>query len=144
MPRSKLPRGNCLNCGAALPRLRQRYCNFACQQAYSRQTYLDAWLSGATSGAGTWAIPSKRVRHYLFDRDRGCVLCGWAERHPLTGRIPLHIDHVDGNWRNNRPDNLRLLCPNHHALTSTYGALNRGNGRPYHIIKTSPKELELA
>jgi HNH endonuclease len=69
-------------------------------------------------------------------------MCGWAERNPVTEKIPLHIDHIDGDWRNNRPDNLRLLCPNHHALTSSYGALNRGKGRPYHVIKTADIEAK--
>ena len=55
----------------------------------------------------------------------------------MTGRIPLHIDHIDGDWSNNQPPNLRLLCPNCHALTASYGALNRGRGRPYHMLKSA-------
>jgi hypothetical protein len=59
-----------------------------------------------------------------------CSICGWGERNPHTGKVPLHVDQIDGNARNNRPENLRLLCPNHHAPTPTYGAANWGNGRP--------------
>lgn len=48
-----------------------------------------------------------------------CAACGnegeWRGR-PLT----LHIDHVSGNWRDNRAENLRYLCPNCHALTDTW------------------------
>ncbi len=72
-----------------------------------------------------------------------CALCGWAERNPHSGTIPLHMDHIDGDWRNNRPQNLRLLCPNHHALTATFGALNRGSGRPYTVQKRALSEAEL-
>jgi 5-methylcytosine-specific restriction endonuclease McrA len=75
------------------------------------------------------------VRRYLFEQKACCWECGWAKRHPVTGRIPLHIDHVDGDWRHNQLGNLRLLCPNCHALTPSYGVLNRGRGRPYHMIK---------
>ena len=138
MGRAKLPRGNCLDCGTELDRRVQRYCNCRCQQAYVRRVYIEAWLAGTVSGMGTWANVSSHVRHYLLNKYGACVVCGWAERNPVTGKIPLHIDHIDGDWRNNRPENLRVLCPNHHALTANYGALNRGNGRPYHVIKTPP------
>jgi hypothetical protein len=78
---------------------------------------------------------SRYLRRYLLATQGRCAHCGWAERHPVTGKLPLHVDHVDGDFRNNRPENLRLLCPNCHALTPTYGALNRGRGRPYHMVK---------
>ncbi len=41
----------------------------------------------------------------------------------------LEIDHIDGNSDNNSEENLRLVCPNCHSLTSTYCGTNRGNGR---------------
>jgi predicted restriction endonuclease len=59
-----------------------------------------------------------------------CSRCGWDQRHELTGRVPLEVEHIDGNWRNNRLENLTLLCPNCHSLTRTFRNLNRGNGRP--------------
>jgi hypothetical protein len=43
--------------------------------------------------------------------------------------VPLTVHHLDGDWKNNRADNLALLCPNCHALTDTYMNLNRGQGR---------------
>lgn len=48
-----------------------------------------------------------------------CRMCGapptW-QGYPL----PLEVDHMDGDWRNNLPENLRLLCPNCHSATDTY------------------------
>ncbi|WP_244330287.1 HNH endonuclease [Streptomyces prasinus] len=48
-----------------------------------------------------------------------CEGCGntgeWLGR-PIT----LQIDHVNGDWRDNRRGNLRYLCPNCHALTETW------------------------
>ncbi|MFF0448190.1 HNH endonuclease [Streptomyces sp. NPDC004609] len=48
-----------------------------------------------------------------------CVSCGnpgeWLGR-PIT----LQIDHVSGDWLDNRAVNLRYLCPNCHALTATW------------------------
>ena len=49
------------------------------------------------------------------------------KKNPITGKVPLTINHIDGNPRNNNPDNLEVLCPNCHALTPNYGALNKGN-----------------
>ena len=44
----------------------------------------------------------------------------------MTGNDPKElIDHIDGNALNNSEENLRLLCPNCHSLTSTYR--NTGN-----------------
>ncbi|MGW1886578.1 HNH endonuclease [Streptomyces sp. NPDC001970] len=48
-----------------------------------------------------------------------CAGCGtgpvWHGR-PMT----LEIDHINGDWSDDRAENLRLLCPNCHATTSTW------------------------
>ena len=38
--------------------------------------------------------------------------------------IPLEVHHVDGDKTNNELSNLQILCPNCHALTSTYRGRN--------------------
>jgi len=43
--------------------------------------------------------------------------------------MPLTIDHEDGHYKNNRPDNLRLVCGNCGMLLPTFAGKNRGNGR---------------
>lgn len=43
----------------------------------------------------------------------------------LDQPIPLELDHKDDNNLNNSLDNLRLLCPNCHALTPTYRGKNQ-------------------
>lgn len=40
--------------------------------------------------------------------------------------MTLHIDHVSGDWLDNRRENLRYLCPNCHAITGTWCGRNRG------------------
>ncbi len=41
--------------------------------------------------------------------------------------IPLELHHIDGNRYNNQLENLALLCPNCHAMTSSYRAKNIRN-----------------
>jgi hypothetical protein len=50
--------------------------------------------------------------------DSECSSCGRTEW--LGVSIPLELDHIDGDPTNNTLENLRILCPNCHALTPTY------------------------
>ena len=54
----------------------------------------------------------------------------------------LAVDHVDGDWRNDRAENLRFLCPNCHSQTPTFcrrGAAScaRGDSNPHVLSDTS-------
>ena len=69
----------------------------------------------------TFALKKRLIRAGL--KNQCCELCGWAARSP-DGRIPLELDHVNGDPVDNRLGNLRILCPNCHSLQPTHRGLN--------------------
>ena len=70
---------------------------------------------------------SYMLRNRLFSeglKKIGCEECGWATKSE-DGRIPLELDHINGDRHDNRLENLRILCPNCHSLKPTHRGRNR-------------------
>lgn len=124
----------CLSCGKDTARKTYRYCSNQCQSDFQYKTYVSKWLNGDVDGGRAAGVVSAHVKRYLREiNNDSCEECGWSKVNTFTGKVPLEADHIDGNHKNNKINNLRLLCPNCHALTSTYKALNKGNGRSWRM-----------
>ncbi len=120
----------CLNCGKKLTGRNKKYCNNICQCEYQHKEWVKRWKEGLETGlSGKYGI-SKHLKRYLLEKFHyKCSRCGWGEENPYTHTIPLEVEHIDGNFENNNEDNLTILCPNCHSLTSTYKGANLGQGR---------------
>jgi hypothetical protein len=124
-------RGWCLNgCGNEVKKGATKYCSSKCQHEW----HFHKRVALLESGKYDIRNSARFIKKYLIRKlGEKCSRCGWAQKHPVTGNVPVEIEHIDGNWENNLPDNLTLLCPNCHALTETYRGLNRGRGRAHRL-----------
>ena len=115
----------CINCKTNESTYYSKFCNVKCSRDHKKKVNLQKWLSGEDSGTRKHS-PAFFIKPYLIStRGNRCSLCKWAEKNPVTQKVPIELDHIDGDWTNNKIENLRLLCPNCHSLTPTYRALNR-------------------
>lgn len=117
----------CLSCFKLCTKI---YCSIKCQQNYNIKKYVSRWVEGLETGYVKGSSVSNFVRRYLFEKyNSKCRICGWSEINPYSGKVPLVVNHIDGNSENCAESNLELICNNCDSLTATYKGLNRGNGR---------------
>jgi hypothetical protein len=77
-----------------------------------------------------------RQKEYLkYESNNTCQRCHNSEW--MGQPIPLEIDHIDGNNKNNLKENLIVLCPNCHALTDNW----RGRNKTNKLFRVSNEEL---
>ena len=120
----------CLFCGNELTKYRQeKFCSKKCQLEQKHKDFIERWKKGYEFGMkGEYGI-SNHIRRYLLEKyNCKCQLCGWGNKNEYTNKYPLEVHHIDGDYTNNKEENLQLLCPNCHSLTESYKAHNK-NGR---------------
>lgn len=129
----------CLYCSTPIKferRLVNKFCNHSCRASFinplraapkvdkgkaQKELRLEKFKQGLVAERST-------LKKYLIsERGWSCESC--TQSTWLNNPIPLEIDHINGFANNNKPENLRLLCPNCHAIQPTSKGKNRGSGR---------------
>ncbi len=119
-PPHGIPLPNCSRCGKKLTHHSGEMCKTCCNVCYKERIAQSVESGNYTN--------SKIMRKYLIII-RGYI-CEQCKRTEWEGQqIPIDTHHIDGDSENNRPENLKLLCPNCHSITNNYKAKNIGNGK---------------
>ena len=120
------PEKHCYNCGNLLKNSKHKFCSRTCHTEYKRTQIFNAIENDTYNNDNQ----NRWHKKYLIDKHgEKCMECNWHEINQYSNKIPIELEHIDGNSKNNKLNNLKLLCPNCHSLTPTYRALNKGNGR---------------
>ena len=100
-----------------------KFCSNECNGLYKSKKHKQTWLAGNLKN-----VERVTIRKYLAE-ERGykCEMCGISDWNGKS--LTLHVDHKDGNPADNRPENMRLLCPNCHSQSPFLGNGNKGRGR---------------
>ena len=88
-----------------------------------KKNALDVFLSGEYN-ASNHAIKERLKDLGIKQCCSECGIDAWNGK-----KIPLELDHVNGDSKDNSIENLRLLCPNCHSLTDTWRGKNINTGK---------------
>lgn len=111
----------CVICGKPLKRWQRKCCGRKCMGKYFHQKRIVDWLNNEENETFIRLNVNHSIKKYLIElRGEKCEICGWHDRNKFTGNIPIELHHIDGNYKNNKLENLQLICPNCHSLTETY------------------------
>ena len=117
----------CQWCGKSfIGRSDRKYCSPVCLGEHNKNKRIQLFLSGKYRQNPNNKLP-KSIRDYLYKKSNyKCELCGYEGYNIKTGKTILQIHHKDGDASNSAPDNVQVICPNCHAKTENYMALNKG------------------
>ena len=116
------------------------FCSRKCGTKNKRKVFIEDWKNDPTNNGllnSKSTQTSRHIKNYMKETYTECSECGISDwnKKPIT----LEMDHIDGDATNSRPENLRMLCPNCHSQTLTYGAKNKGKCTRVHHYQTIQK-----
>lgn len=104
----------------------RKYCSNKCSTSKRNEILINKFLNCEQINDGNSTLP-RTIRDFLYKKaNYKCEVCGYEGYNIKTKKTILQIHHIDGNSKNNSPDNLQVICPNCHAKTENYMALNKG------------------
>ena len=88
-------------------------------------TYEDVFCED--SSASATYVKSLIIRKQLLP-----YKCSVCNMNPIWNgkELKLQMDHINGNRKDQRLENLRMICPNCHSQTETFGSKNKSKGFP--------------
>lgn len=91
-----------------------------------RKKYTDEFIFVENTTVSNKVVKNRLMSNPSFEHK--CELCSTKEWYdPFENKIKpvnLELDHINGNERDNRKENLRLICSNCHSFTPTYKGRN--------------------
>lgn len=117
----------CKECNIRI-KTRSVYCSNKCFNTYRYKEKIKAWHEDSTIANNKYGQVPAFLRKYLIsEAGYKCteISCTSTD---FEGVI-LEIDHIDGKADNNSPENLRVVCPQCHALSPFHRALNKNSSR---------------
>lgn len=124
---NKTFRKQCLYCNETfIGNTNRKFCSNKCCNAWKEEKYIKEWKNEERKISGNATIPSI-IRNYLLKKcEYQCQECSFEGYNKITGNSILQIHHINGDSADNSEKNLQVLCPNCHAMTENFMALNKG------------------
>jgi hypothetical protein len=118
----------CLECSKEfyITSHRKIFCSNECSLKHKTNEKIKQFLDGKLTDK---QVRRKSIREFLIERQNGvCALC---KNEPFHNGKPLIfiVDHIDGVFENNNPENIRAICPNCNSQTDTFSGKNKNRNK---------------
>ena len=100
-------------------------------QFFGKKISLDEILKGKYPDYGSNDLRRRLIKNGL--KEEKCEVCGIIEWN--NDKISFHLHHIDGDSTNHKLENLKILCPNCHSQTDTFGSKNNRKEKTYNRVE---------
>lgn len=127
--------GNCLVCNKKLNWHQEKFCSRKCFQVnrwnnYKKIVEKEKRFPAKKAGSNSSVVQVKRYLSQKFGHK--CSIC--KIEHWRGEKVPLVLDHIDGNAENWDVHNCRLVCRNCDGQLPTFAGRNKGKGSKYRYM----------